>query len=120
MGVKLDAFAVRALAVIDLSIAQGLVLRAGVGAGIDAVHFAPLPQDPGASLASAQDFAVVVGRSSVGLAYSLSRSVAISFVMSCDLDLSGARYVSIVDGTAAPALSPWTFRPALSVGVELQ
>jgi hypothetical protein len=74
----------------------------------------------GVSRAAAQDFAVLVGRSSVGLAVSLSPRVAMTSVLSCDLDLSGTRYVSVVDGAPIPVLTAWTVRPALSVGVEVQ
>jgi hypothetical protein len=120
LGVRLDAAAGRLLAAIEAPLGARTVLRAGLGAGIDAVHSTPLGEQSQASPASAQNFVITVGRASAGLAYALSRSVSITSVVSCDLDVSGTRYVSVVDGTPTPALSPWTLRPALAIGVELR
>jgi hypothetical protein len=121
LGVRLDAGAARALAAVDATLGERVAIRFGVGAGVDVVHMTPLPEGgPGVSRAAGQDFAVVVGRASAGLAVSLSQRVAMTSVLSCDLDLSDTRYVSVVNGALVPALTAWTVRPALSVGVEVQ
>jgi hypothetical protein len=120
LGIRLDAGAARALAGFDAAISERVAIRFGVGAGVDVMHLTPRSEDgSGTSVAADQTFAVVVARSSVGVALSLSRHVAMVSVLSCDLDPSDTRYVSIVNGARFTALSPWTFRPALSLGVEV-
>jgi hypothetical protein len=121
LGVRLDAGAARALAAVDAEVGKRVALRFGVGGGVDAIHMTPLTESGlQVNRAIDQTFAVVVARSSAGLAYALSPRIAIVSVVSCDLDLSGTRYVSVVDGSPTAALSPWTLRPALSIGVDVR
>jgi hypothetical protein len=121
LGVRLYAGAARALAGFDAAISERVAIRFGVGPGVEVMRLVPRVEDgSGTSPATDQNFAVIVARSSVGIAFSLSRRVAMVSVLSCDLDPSDTRYVSIVNGAAVAALSPWTFRPALALGVEVQ
>jgi hypothetical protein len=121
LGVRLDGAAARALAALDATLNPRVAMRFGAGAGVEIVHMSPLAEPgSGASPAADQDFATVVARSSIALRFSVSQHVAMAATLSCDLDLSGTRYVTVVNGAAVPALSPWTLRPALALGVDVE
>jgi hypothetical protein len=121
LGVRLDGGTGRALAAIDLAVGPRLAVRLGLGGGIDVLHMSPrLERSPGTTRGKDDDFVVLVARASGAASLSLSADLALTVVVSCDLDPSGTRYVVAVDGVTAPALSPWPVRPALSLGLTFQ
>jgi hypothetical protein len=119
LGVRLEGAAARALAAVDATVSRRVSLRLGAGAGVDVLHMSPLLESGShASAAGDQSFAVIVGRASLGLRFSLAPHVSMASTLSCDLGFGDGRYVTIVNGAATAALSPWTVRPALSLAVE--
>jgi hypothetical protein len=121
IGVRLDGVTARALAAIDFAVAPRLEVRLGAGAGVDVMHMTPrLEGSPGTVRGNDEDFVVVVARVSGGVLWSLSANVALSLIVSCDLDPSGSRYVAVAADLLEPVLSPWSVRPALSLGLAVQ
>jgi len=121
LGVRLEGGTGRALATIDLAVRPRLAVRFGAGLGIDVLHTSPrLESSPGTTRGTDEDFVVLVARVSGGASWSLSADLALTLIVSCDLDPSGTRYVVAVDSVTVPVLSPWPVRPALALGVTWQ
>jgi hypothetical protein len=117
----LEGFSGRALAVLDLPLGEQLAVRVGAGAGLDVVHKSPrLEGSAGTIRGTDEDFALFIARASAAVLWSFASHVSLALMLSSDIDPSGSRYVTLVDGVAAPVLSPWPVRPALALGVTIQ
>jgi hypothetical protein len=112
-----SAFAVRALAGIELAHASWIALVAGAGGGADilwadprSVVFAPSVLGPSTTRADP------ILSAYVGAHLALVPGVTMTVMVLGDLDLAPSRYV-IVDGASVePVLAPWSVRPTLLGG----
>ena len=120
LGVRLEGFSVRALAVLDWGLGDQLAVRVGAGAGFDVVHKSPRLEgsSPGTMRGSDEDFALFIARASAAVLWSFSSHLSLALMLSSDIDTSGSHYVTL--GVAAPVLSPWPVRPALALGMTIQ
>lgn len=112
-----SAFALRALAGIELARASWIALVAGGGGGTDVLWAEPRSAVLAPSvLGVATTRADPVVSAFVAAHVALVPGVAMTVAVLGDLDLTPSRYV-IVDGTAVePVLAPWSVRPTLLAG----
>jgi hypothetical protein len=121
LGLRLEQGAGRVLGAVDVSLADRLALRLGVGAGVDIVHVTPqLEGSARTTRGDDETFALVLACASGRLVWSFSQNVGLSLTGSVDVDPSGSRYVVLIDGAPTAVLSPWPVRPAVSVGLAVR
>jgi hypothetical protein len=121
VGMRVHAFALRALLTLEQPLGARVSLRAGLGAGTDVTRIAPQGAASGdVALAADRTLALGVTRGLLGIDLRLSALVALWVALAADVDLERNEYVLVQrDGHDSELLAPWRVRPALSLGLVL-
>jgi hypothetical protein len=121
VGMRVNAFALRALATYARALSPRTSLRFALGGGADVTRITP-KTDPHAAVepSDARTATLAVARALAGLDLRLSPALALWVALAADVDLDRTRYVLVQsDGRDAELIAPFRVRPALSVGLVL-
>ncbi len=121
VGARMNAFALRALAMLEAPLSRQLALRFALGAGGDVTRLAPQSSRIApVALTGERTLVLGVARGLVGIDLRVSRLLALWAALAVDVDLDRTQYVLVrASGEQAAVLAPWRVRPALSFGVVL-
>jgi hypothetical protein len=121
VGARMNAFALRALAMLEAPLSGQLALRFGLGAGADVTRLAPQSSRIApVTLTAERTLVLGVARGLVGIDLRATRLLALWAALAVDVDLDRTQYVLVrASGERAAVLAPWRVRPALSFGVVL-
>lgn len=121
VGMRVHAFALRALLTLEQPLSARLSLRVGLGAGTDVTRIAPQSAaSAGVALAGERTLALGVTRGLLGVDLRISPVLSLWAALAADVDLERNEYVLVQrDGHDSELLAPWRVRPALSLGVVL-
>jgi hypothetical protein len=114
---RASAFAIRALAGVELLHTSWLALAAGAGGGTDVLWTTPGSAVlPPSVLDSPTTRADPIASALVAAHVALVPSVELTVMALGDLDLGRSRYVVAQGSTVEPVLAPWMVRPTLLAG----
>jgi hypothetical protein len=121
VGMRLHAFALRALATLDAPVSARIKLRLGLGGGADLARIAPQNAEEEAfELTDERTLTLAVTRAQLGVELRVSRLLALWAALAADVDLDRSQYLVVAnDGGEREVAAPWRVRPALSLGVVL-
>ena len=121
IGMRVHAFALRALLTLEQPLGAKVRLRLGLGAGADVTRIAPERSSPAEiALADARTLTLGVTRGLLGVDLRLSPVLSLWAALAADVDLDRTQYVLVQrDGRDSQLIAPWRVRPALSLGVVL-
>jgi hypothetical protein len=121
IGMRVHAFALRALLTLEQPLGAQVSFRVGLGAGADVTRIAPgRSASADVALADARTLTLGVTRGLLGIDLRLSPVLSLWAALAADVDLDRTEYVLVQrDGRDSELIAPWRVRPALSLGVVL-
>lgn len=121
VGLRTQAFSLRALATIEHDANARLALRFGLGGGADIARIEPqLAESAAARTTAKRTLALAVARALACVDWRMSPWVSLWVAVAADLDLDKSQYVLIDDdGRERTVSEPWRVRPSLLIGAAL-
>jgi hypothetical protein len=116
-GLRLRAWAVRAIATIGRPLGQRVSGRLGVGGGVDVMRAEPRAAADVALLAPARSVRIPIAAGTGAIEYSWVRGVRLGAALTVDVDLSGTEFAFSTASGNRVVLRPWPVRPGLQLGV---
>jgi hypothetical protein len=119
VGVRLEAFAARALVTLQTWHGERASLRFGAGAGADLVHVSPLGEPNDAELSRETWLQLAVARVQATYAWRAVRFLELELTAGVDLDVNDTHYVFQQGSGELRVFDPWPVRPFVSLGAAL-
>ncbi|HMJ12917.1 MAG TPA: hypothetical protein VK524_15955 [Polyangiaceae bacterium] len=118
-GAELQTSSLGVLATVQHALDGALLLRAGLGAGLDWVRVTPFTDHDDVRTATPSHLSTALLRAALELEARLSRHFSIYGALGLDIAPSAPDYVLVRREGDESVLSPWPARPSLSLGVAL-